>query len=121
MSHTFKGGVHPNYKNKVLKAKDIDTVVTGRRLGHACRGLKNPFSREYAKKEWDVSFSPEELESLGVGALRKAAVDGNEKEGSFLCGQIAGLVTKEQPAAEIIRETCEEAETLLKEAAKWVK
>ena len=114
-------GVHPNYKNKVLKAKDIDTVVTGRRLGHACRGLKNPFSREYAKKEWDVSFSPEELESLGVGALRKAAVDGNEKEGSFLCGQIAGLVTKEQPAAEIIRETCEEAETLLKEAAKWVK
>ena len=114
-------GVHPNYKNKVLKAKDIDTVVTGRRLGHACRGLKNPFSREYAKKEWDVSFSPEELESLGVGALRKATVDGNEKEGSFLCGQIAGLVTKEQPAAEIIRETCEEAETLLKEAAKWVK
>ncbi len=114
-------GVHPNYKNKVLKAKDIDTVVTGRRLGHACRGLKNPFSREYAKKEWDVSFSPEELESLGVGALRKAAVEGNEKEGSFLCGQIAGLVTKEQPAAEIIRETCQEAETLLKEAAKWVK
>ena len=113
--------VHQNYKNKVLKAKDIDTVVTGRRLGHACRGLKNPFSREYAKKEWDVSFSAEELEALGVGALRKAAVDGNEKEGSFLCGQIAGMITKEQPAAEILKEVCEEAESLLKGAEKWVK
>lgn len=113
--------VHQNYKNKVLKAKDIDTVVTGRRLGHACRGLKNPFSREYAKKEWDPSFSPEELEALGVGALRKAAVEGNEKEGSFLCGQAAGLVTKEQPAAEILREVCEEAELLLRGAEKWVK
>lgn len=113
--------VHQNYKNKVLKAKDIDTVVTGRRLGHACRGLKNSFSREYAKKEWDVSFSPEDLEALGVGALRKAAVDGNEKEGSFLCGQIAGMITKEQPAAEILKEVCEEAESLLKGAEKWVK
>ena len=114
-------GVHPNYKNKVLKAKDIDTVVTGRRLGHACRGLKNPFSREYAKKEWDVSFSPEELESLGVGALRKARC-GWKREGRLLPLRAdRRLVTKEQPAAEIIRETCEEAETLLKEAAKWVK
>lgn len=114
-------GVHQHYKDRVLKAKDIDTVVTGRRLGHACRELKNAFAREYAKKEWDASYSPEELEAMGVGALRKAAVDGNEKEGSFLCGQIAGLINREQPAAEILREVCEEAEDLLKGAGKWVK
>ncbi len=113
-------GVHPVYKEKVLKAKDIDTIVTGRRLGHACRGLKNAFSREYAKKEWLPETSMEELEAFGVGSLRKAAVEGNEKEGSFLCGQIAGLVTREQPAAEILQQVCEEAEALLKGASQWV-
>lgn len=113
--------VHPVYKEKVLKARDIDTIVTGRRLGYACRGLKNAFSREYARKEWLPGTSAEELEAFGVGSLRKAAVEGNEKEGSFLCGQVAGLVKKEQPAAEILREVCEEAELLLKGASRWVK
>ncbi len=114
-------GVHQNYKDKVLKAKDIDTIATGRRLGHPVRSLKTRFSREYMKKEYDPSVTSEELEALGVGALRKAAVDGNEREGCFLAGQIAGLVNKEEPAADIVRELCEEAEMLLKGASKWVK
>ena len=114
-------GVHQNYKDKVLKAKDIDTIATGRRLGHPVRSLKTRFSREYMKKEYDPSVTSEELEALGVGALRKAAVDGNETEGCFLAGQIAGLVNKEEPAADIVRELCEEAEMLLKGASKWVK
>ena len=102
-------GVHQNYKDKVLKAKDIDTIATGRRLGHPVRSLKTRFSREYMKKEYDPSVTSEELEALGVGALRKAAVDGNETEGCFLAGQIAGLVNKAEPAADIVREHCEEA------------
>lgn len=114
-------GVHQNYKDKVLKAKDIDTIATGRRLGHPVRSLKTRFSREYMKKEYDPSVTSEELEALGVGALRKAAVDGNEREGCFLAGQIAGLVNKEEPAADIVRELCEEAEMLLKGASRWVK
>lgn len=114
-------GVHQNYKDRVLKAKDIDTVATGRRLGHPVRSLKTRFSREYMKKEYDPNVTAEELEEMGVGALRKAAVDGNEAEGCFLAGQIAGLVQKEQPAAEIIRDLCDEAEVLLKGAAQWVK
>ena len=114
-------GVHQNYKDKVLKAKDIDTIATGRRLGHPVRSLKTRFSREYMKKEYDPSVTSEELEALGVGALREAAVDGNETEGCFLAGQIAGLVNKEEPAADIVRELCEEAEMLLKGASKWIK
>ncbi len=113
--------VHQNYKDKILKAKDIDTVATGRRLGHPVRSLKTRFSRDYQKAEFDVNVTAEALEAMGVGALRKAAVDGNEAEGCFLAGQIAGLVGKEQPAAEIIRELCSEAEELLKGAAKWVR
>ena len=114
-------GVHQNYKDRVLKAKDIDTVATGRRLGHPVRSLKTRFSREYQKAEFDVNVTAEALEAMGVAALRKAAVDGNEAEGCFLAGQIAGLVTKEQPAAEIIRDLCDGAEELLKGAAKWVR
>ena len=113
--------VHQNYKDKILKAKDIDTIATGRRLGHPVRSLKTRFSRDYQKAEFDVNVTAETLEAMGVGALRKAAVDGNEAEGCFLAGQIAGLVSKEQPASEIIRDLCEGAEPLLKGAAKWVK
>ena len=116
-----EGNVHQNYKDKILKAKDIDTIATGRRLGHPVRSLKTRFSRDYQKAEFDVNVTAEALEAMGVGALRKAAVDGNEAEGCFLAGQIAGLVSKEQPAAEIIRDLCEGAEPLLKGAAKWVK
>lgn len=113
--------VHPNYKQKVLKARDIDTMTTGKRLGHPVRSLKNPFAREYFKKEYDASVSDEELEALGGGSLYRAAIEGDEKTGSFLAGQVSGMINKEQSAEEIIIEVCTEAEQLLKGAQKWVK
>ena len=114
-------GVHQTYKNKILKAKDIDTIATGKRLGHPVRCLKTPYSREYFRKEYDGSVSDEELEAFGAGALRKAAVEGDEQHGCFLAGQIAAMVKKEQPAAEIIREIFTEAEEVLNGATKWVR
>jgi enoyl-[acyl-carrier protein] reductase II len=113
--------VHQNYKNKILKAKDIDTIATGKRLGHPVRALKNPFSREFFSKEYDCTISNEELEKFGAGALRLAAVEGDEQKGSFLAGQISGMIQKEQSAEEIIKEMFEQAETVLRNATKWVK
>lgn len=113
-------GVHPNYKKKVLKANDIATMVTGKRLGHPVRQIKNQFSKEFLKAEYS-QISDQELEELGRGALYRAAVEGDEKTGDFLAGQIAGMVNKEQPAAEIIKEMFTEAEEVLKGAAKWVR
>lgn len=113
--------IHRNYKDKILKAKDIDTIVTGRRLGHPVRSLKTPFSRYFARAEMDTSISTEELEKIGIGALRLAVKEGDEEKGCFMAGQIAALIKKEQPAADIIREMFEGAEKLLSEAAAWVK
>lgn len=115
----YECGVHQNYKNKILKAKDIDTITTGKRLGHPVRSLKTPFSRAFFKNEYST-MSNEELEAFGTGALRLAAVEGDEKRGSFLSGQVASMVNKEQPAAEIIREVFLEADQILRGAAKWV-
>lgn len=112
--------VHQNYKDKILKANDIATITTGKRLGHPVRSLKTPFSRAFFKAEY-TAISDEELEAMGVGALRLAAVEGDEQRGSFLAGQIAALVKKEQPAADIIREIFEEAEKVLGTAGRWVK
>ncbi len=112
---------HENYKEKVLKARDIDTIVTGRRLGHPVRALKNPFTNEFAKLEYDASKTNEEVEQFGVGALRRAAVEGDEKGGSFLCGQIAGLVKQIEPAAAIIDDVMSGAEKLLRGAPEWTK
>jgi len=108
------------YKEKILKAKDIDTIVTGNRLGHPVRQLKTPFSRKYANKEY-TDIPSEELEKLGAGALRRAAREGDAQDGCFLAGECAGLVKKEQTAKEIITEMFGEAEKLLGGASKWVK
>ncbi|AMJ40254.1 nitronate monooxygenase [Anaerotignum propionicum] len=114
--------VHSNYKEMVLKASDISTTATGRRFGgNTCRSLKNNFTREFLKKEYAPETTPEMVAELGVGALRKAAVEGDTKDGCFLAGQISGLVKKEQPAAEILKEIAIEAELLLKGGTKWVK
>ena len=113
--------VHDNFKERVLKAKDIDTMATGRRLRHPVRGIKNPFSREFLKKEYDSSVSDKELERFGGGSLYRAAKEGNMETGSILAGQISGLVTRRQSAASIVTEVCGEAEALLKGAEKWVK
>ena len=113
--------VHPNYKKKILAARDIDTVVTGKRLGHPVRCLKNPFARAFGQMEYDSSLTNEEIEKFGAGSLRKAAVEGDMENGSIMAGQIAALVKEEQPAAQIIREMFAQAEQLLAEAAKWVR
>lgn len=108
------------YKDKILSAGDTATIVTGRRLGHPVRSLKSPFSRAYAKAEYS-DISDEELENMAVGSLRAAVCDGDEKKGSFLAGQIAGLVKSEQPAAQIIKQMFDGAEIILNGAKKWVK
>ena len=113
--------VHPVYKEKIIKAGDLSTTTTGKRLGHPVRSLRTTFTREIAKHEFSSEISDEELEQMAVGALRLAAKEGDEKRGCFLAGQIAALVKKEQPAAEIVREIFEEAELALKGAGKWVK
>lgn len=108
------------YKDKLLKANDTATIVTGRRLGHPVRSLKSPFSRNYAKAEY-TDISDDELENMAVGSLRAAVVDGDSKKGCFLAGQISGMVNKEESASEIIKDIFDEAEIILNGAKKWVK
>ncbi|MBE7045688.1 MAG: enoyl-[acyl-carrier-protein] reductase FabK, partial [Ruminococcaceae bacterium] len=112
--------VHENYKKKILKASDISTIVTGKKLGHPVRSIKTPYSREYQKLEYS-NIADEALEEFGVGSLRKAVIDGDEAHGCFLAGQIAGMVDREQTAEEMIREIFEETENVLNGAGKWVK
>ena len=101
------------YKQKVVGAKDISTVVTGRRLGHPVRSIKNKYTNNYAKLEADSSYSNEELEELGIGSLRRAAKDGDAENGCFLAGQICGLVAKTESAKDIINDVMQGAEKLL--------
>ncbi|MCQ2417205.1 MAG: nitronate monooxygenase [Oscillospiraceae bacterium] len=105
--------IAPEYKERVLKAKDSSTIVTGRRLGHPVRSLKTAFSRAYAKAEY-TDISDEALDAMAVGTLRAAVVDGDAKRGCFLAGQVSGMVNKIQPAAEMVAEIMAQAEELLK-------
>ena len=113
--------IHDAYKEKVMKAKDIDTAVTGKRLGHPVRALKNIFTAQLGKMEYDSSITNEEIEAFGTGSLRKAAVEGDLEHGSFMAGQIAGLVCDVKPAAEIIDSILAEAQKLFSEAPKWTR
>ncbi|MBR7020454.1 MAG: enoyl-[Lachnospiraceae bacterium] len=105
--------VHENYKAKVLAAKDHDTIVTGRTLGHPVRALKNAMTREFQRLENDPSTTQDKLETMGAGALRRAAIEGDVKNGSCMCGQIAGLVKSEGTCAEIVHGICADALRLL--------
>lgn len=116
----YECNISREYKDKLLKANDTATIVTGRRLGHPVRSLKSPFSREYAKAEY-TSISDDDLENMAVGSLRAAVVDGDSKKGCFLAGQISGMINKEQHAFEIIEDIVSEAEIILNGAKKWVK
>ena len=111
--------IHPNYKEKILKATDLCTMVTGKRLGHPIRSLRTQFAREYSKAEYG-GMPDDELEAFATGALRLAVQEGNNEKGCFLSGQIAAMVKREQPAAEIVREVMEEAEPILRRAQTWV-
>ena len=104
--------VHDNYKGKIIKAKDIDSKVTGRTTGHPVRVLRNKMANEYLKKE-NEGATLEELELLTLGGLKKAVVDGNVVDGSVMAGQIAGLVKQEYSCKELITKVVSEAEILL--------
>jgi enoyl-[acyl-carrier protein] reductase II len=108
--------VHRKYKELVLKAKDIDTIATGKRLGHPVRALKNSFSREFFSKEYDSGISNEELEAFGAGALKRSAIDGDATGGCFMAGQISGMLKKEESAKEIIEDLFSHAERVME---KW--
>lgn len=108
------------YKDKVIDAKDISTTSTGRRLGHPVRAIKTAFVRRFMDLECDTNISLEELEKFGAGALRLAARCGDDINGCFMAGQVAGMVNKKQSAQEIIEEMFREAEELFKKGLLWV-
>lgn len=111
--------VHENYKQAVLDASDVSTVTTGRRFGgNTCRCIKNRFAREFLKKEYAPEATAESIADLGVGALRRAAVEGDTRDGCILAGQVSGMVKKIEPAADIVSEIMTAAEELLKGTAK---
>ncbi|NLD51589.1 MAG: enoyl-[acyl-carrier-protein] reductase FabK [Clostridiales bacterium] len=108
------------YKDRVIQARDIDTVVTGRKLGHPVRALKNSYMMEFARREADSDITKEELEKFGTGALWRAARQGDMETGCVMAGQAAALVKDKLPARDIITGMFSEAETLLKDATKWL-
>ena len=105
--------VHDNYKNYILKAKDIDTRVTGRSTGHPVRVLRNAVTKKYLEMEQEGAGF-EELENLTVGGLRRAVQEGDVKEGSVMSGQIAGMIHDLPTCREIVERMVQEAEQLLK-------
>lgn len=110
---TKESQVHDNYKKAILKAKDIDSKVTGRTTGHPVRALRNQMTKDYLKLE-NEGASPEELEMLTLGGLRKAVVDGDVVHGSVMAGQIAGLVKEELTCQELIQKLVKETDTLMR-------
>lgn len=107
--------IHPVYKERLVKASDIGTMVTGRSLQDAVRCLKTPFSKQFAKMEADPSVSADEIRAFGTGSLRKAVFDGDLSGGSFIAGEVAGMCRKEESAREIVLDIVEGAERIMKE------
>ena len=111
---------HENYKNAVLKAKDRATVMTGLTTGHPVRIIDNALAHKYKSLEFSGG-SKEDLENLGAGTLRKAAIEGDVKEGSVMIGQISGMLTDVKPCATIIKDIMAETETVIKNLQGLVK
>ena len=111
--------IHPNYREKILKANDLCTMVTGKRLGHPVRSLRTPFARRYWQAEYG-GMPDEALEALATGALRLAVQEGDLENGCFLSGQIAAMVSQVEPAADIVRDVAEGAEEILGRATQWI-
>ena len=104
--------IHENYKNSIIKAKDIDSRVTGRSTGHPIRVLRNDMVRKYL--ELEKAGAPfEELEQLTLGSLRKAVQEGDAKNGSLMAGQIAGMIKEERSCEDIIKTTVVDAGKLM--------
>ena len=106
---------HEEYKQKILKATDISTIVTGKTLGHPVRSLKTPFSKSFAKMEADPDVTPEQILSFGTGALRKAVKEG-DRNGSYMAGECAGMVKNIEPAKVIVEDLILGAEKIIREA-----
>lgn len=106
--------VHEEYKEKVLRATDISTIVTGKSLGHPVRSLKTPFSRTFAKMESDPAITPEEMLAYGSGSLRKAVQEGDEM-GSYMAGECAGMVKKRERVKDIVLDLVEGAEWVMRQ------
>lgn len=121
-----ESNAHPNFKQAILKAKDIDTVVTGQITGHPVRVLRNKLTREYlqAEKEETSKDVPNfsRLDDMAKGALQRAVVEGDKDYGSMMAGQIAGLIQKEETCAEILEDYMRTAkQTILEQAQLWNK
>ena len=109
--------IHQEYKDKILKATDVSTIVTGKSLGHPVRSLKTPFSRTFSKMENDPSVNQDEILAFGAGALRKAVQEG-DKNGSYMAGECAGMVKKIEPAKAIVEDLILGAVEVIKESLK---
>ena len=107
--------VHQEYKDKILKASDVSTIVTGKSLGHPVRSLKTPFSRTFSKMENDPSVDQSEILAFGSGALRKAVQEG-DRNGSYMAGECAGMVKNIEPAKAIVEDLILGAEKVIREA-----
>jgi enoyl-[acyl-carrier protein] reductase II len=109
--------VHDNFKNAVVKAKDIDTLITGEIMGNRARVLKTKMSKNFVKQERIEIQKPkpddDAIEDLENGSLRRAVVDGDKTTGAFMAGQISGLITELKPVADILEDTWSQAEDLL--------
>lgn len=106
--------VHQEYKDKILKASDVSTIVTGKSLGHPVRSLKTPFSRTFSKMENDPSVNQDEILAFGSGALRKAVQEG-DRNGSYMAGECAGMVSRIEPAKAIVEDLILGAEKVIRE------
>ena len=107
--------IHQEYKDKILKATDVSTIVTGKSLGHPVRSLKTPFSRTFSKMENDPSVNQDEILAFGAGALRKAVQEG-DKNGSYMAGECAGMVKRIEPAKAIVEDLILGAVNVIKES-----
>ena len=109
---TDESQVHENYKERIIKAKDIDSRVTGRTTGHPVRALRNEMTKRYLELE-NSGASFEELEQLTLGGLRRAVVDGDVKTGSVMVGQIAGMVKERMSCKDLIQKLVKETDGLI--------
>ncbi len=108
--------VHENYKEKLIKASDVSTIVTGKSFGDAVRCLKTPFSKKFFKMEYDPSVTKEDVLAFGTGSVRKAVFEGDNSLGSYLAGEVSGMIKKKEPAAAIVQDIVTVAERLLDNA-----
>jgi enoyl-[acyl-carrier protein] reductase II len=113
--------VHDVYKERLIKASDVGTMVTGKTLGDAVRSLKTPFAKKFAKLEADPAATDDQIRAFGTGSLRKAVFEGDLAGGSFLAGEVAGLITRRESAADIVNDIIGGAERLLASAPALLK